>query len=259
MELTLPPITLRPYQARAITWLSTRKRGIVCAPAGSGKTLMAAGALEKVVLSVPRAQKVRVGWIAHTIEQKEQALTALEQFPALNETCDIVVACAASEVDWSDRDVLIVDECHWAGCDQWSKQVLACPGARWGFTATPWGEDPDRNTFLSELFGDQCLTISRDEVAGNIVPAKVIMLDASDQGIGMLIDVEIERLMTRRAYWWKGEDWELRAICTWQACIKLGIVKNRSRNEAAIKVALQHTDDSVLILVNEIEHGQVVV
>jgi superfamily II DNA or RNA helicase len=114
----------------------------------------------------------------------------------------------------------------------------------------------DRNHLLENLFGNQCLTIERSEVAENVAPAKVIMLDASDLRLGPIIDSEIQRTVEWRRRYWKGQDWELLAIVTWQVCIKRGIVGNRARNAAAISTALNHRNDSVLMLVNEIEHGE---
>ena len=259
METTQLPVSLRPYQTRGVDWLARRKRGIVCAPAGSGKTLIAAGALEKVATAVPRDRKVLVGWTCFTIEQRDQALAALERFPRIAELCEVKVECYASGIDWSDRDVLIVDEAHHSPSDQLSKQILACPGARWGFTATPWGDDPDRNKFLSEMFGGECLTISREEVAHNVAPVRIIMHDETDPGLQPLIDDEIEHTFNKRIRWWtlqKKEEWELRAICTWQACITIGIVNNKERNAAAIRLAKDHAADSTIILVNQIEHGK---
>ena len=132
LDRTAELVTLRPYQQRGVDWLAKRKRGIVCAPAGSGKTLRDAGALEKVATAVPRERKVLVGWTCFTIEQRDQAWAALEQFPRIAELCEVKVECYASGIDWSDRDVLIVDEAHHSPSDQISKQILACPGARSG-------------------------------------------------------------------------------------------------------------------------------
>lgn len=46
--------------------------------------------------------------------------------------------------------------------------------------------------------------------------------------------------------------------CAWQSCIKIGIVGNRARTQAAINLAVRHQRDTVLMLVNEVEHAQVV-
>jgi superfamily II DNA or RNA helicase len=254
--MTNSNMTLEPYQSKAVTWLSTTRRGIVVASAGSGKTVIMAAALDTVAKLKPRSEKIKAGWLCHTLEQKEQAIKALTMFPDLERLMEFRVECAASEKTWGDCAVLVVDEVHWAGCEQWSKQVLSCPGARWGCTATPFVEDPERNRLLLEMFGNQMLKIDRAEVSNRLAPAKVIMLDATDPGLQQPIDDEIKRTMAWRIKYWKGEEWKLKAIVSWQVCIKLGIINNAARNAAAVTLAKRHAADSVLVLVNEIEHGQ---
>lgn len=123
-------------------------------------------------------------------------------------------------------------------------------------TATPFGEDDDRNKLLLSLFDNHVLVIDRDEVACRLVPAHVHMLDAADSGLAPLMDAEIERVIQKRIRWWKGEMWELRAQASWYVCIKQGIVGNNQRNATAVAEAIRHGNDSVLMLVNEIEHGE---
>ena len=74
-------VTLDPYQQRAVDWLSGHFRALVVSSAGSGKTIIAAAAIQKVVRQKTRILPVRVGWPANTIEQCNQAREALEKFP----------------------------------------------------------------------------------------------------------------------------------------------------------------------------------
>ena len=249
-------MTLEPYQTKAVHWLTARSRGIVVAPAGAGKTILMASALDSVLSLKQRSSIVLIGWMCHTLEQKQQAQAALDEFPELSKAATVTIECAAAETDWSDYDVLVVDEVHWAGCDQWSKQVLSCNGARWGMTATPFGDDPERNEFLLSLFDHNLMEIGRHEVVNRLVPAVVHLLDDTDAGIRDVMEAEIERTIQRRRHWFKGADWELRAQVTWHVCIKRGIVGNAARNAKVVELAKRHAEDSVLILVNEIEHGK---
>ena len=249
-------MTLEPYQTKAVHWLSARSRGIIVAPAGAGKTILMAAALDSVLSLKQRSSIVLIGWMCHTLEQKQQAQAALDNFPELSKAATVTIECAAAETDWSAFDVLVVDEVHWAGCDQWSKQVLSCNGARWGMTATPFGDDPERNEFLLSLFDHNLMEIGRHEVVNRLVPAVVHLLDDTDAGIRDAMEAEIERTIQRRRHWFKGADWELRAQVTWHVCIKRGIVGNAARNAKVVELAKRHAEDSVLILVNEIEHGK---
>ena len=246
----------REYQDRAAAWLSVRKRGIVQSAAGSGKTRIVSLALNSVITKVERTRPVKIGWIAPTIETRNQGEEAMAQFPAVAAQ-DIKIECAQAETDWSDRDILIVDEMQFGGSNQWSKQIKSCQNCRWGVSATPWVEnDDERNKAVSELFDNQVFVIKREEVAHKLVPAIVYMNDHADDGLQAVIDEKIEKDYQRQRKWWKGEDWELRAVVSWNACIKLGIVSNKSRNDRCIYLSTSHAKDHVLMLVNEIEHGE---
>lgn len=105
---------VRPYQHQAAEWLSRRKRGAIIARAGLGKTVILAYSLDMAIKSRIRGRKVRIGWMANTREQCQQAQKAMDAFPLVARQ-DIKIACAAAATDWSDRDVLVVDECFPAG------------------------------------------------------------------------------------------------------------------------------------------------
>src|SRR4051812_49147865 len=101
-------ITLLDYQEEAKTFLARRKRALVQAPAGSGKTIIAAAALEQVLLRTPRTFKVRVGWMANTIDQCSQARDAIAKFPKLAAAIEATIECPAGMPDNAVFDVLIV-------------------------------------------------------------------------------------------------------------------------------------------------------
>lgn len=254
--MTPEPAILEDYQARAVDWLATTKRGIVVASAGSGKTILMSAAIQKVTLSRPRTTPVNIGWMAATIEQCQQASSALDRFPIPGGMASIRIQCAAADTDWTGYDLLVVDECHHSPASQWCRQVQACTGARWGCTATPFGEDPDRNNALLNLFDHNVFTISREEVSSRLVPAKVFMLDAFDPGIAEFMDREIEQKFERMKKWSKLPEWKLRANIAWRVCIERGIIQNRARNAAVLELARQHRDDSVLVLINDVKHAE---
>jgi superfamily II DNA or RNA helicase len=245
-------MTLELYQKSAVEWIRTRRRAICIAPAGSGKTVIAAAAIQSVVTARGREHPVRVGWMANTQEQCQQAHKALDNFPCRIERR---VACAAAATDWSDCALLIVDECHHAPAPAWRTQIESCTGARWGFTATPYSEDPERNEAMAVIFGTDRFTIDRQAVARRLAHARVVMLDATDPDLQQPIDAKIATDMRWRQRFWRGDPGQLWGQVAWQACIEMGIVQNRARNEAAVAAALAHRGDAVLVLVNQIEHG----
>lgn len=256
-------MTLRPYQIEPVAQLSKRRRAMVIAPAGSGKTIIAAAALNKVLLSVKRTKKVKVGWLANTQEQCQQARAALGLFKTVTELAEVKIHCAAADASWADRDVLIVDESHHSSAPTWKAQIESCQGARWGFTATPESENFDaaeRNQSLVELFAPESewIRVERDDVGSSLSKAKVHWLDVEVPGLRAKIDAEINRTYYGRLQYWKGSQGELKAMVAWQKCIEFGIVNNQPRTDMAVEFASLHVEkgDSTLVLVNQVEHGQ---
>jgi len=251
----IPVIEFRQYQSDAAEWISRRRRGMVISPAGSGKTLILAMAIAKVLERRGTDTKARIGRMCGTREQHDQGIAALEAFPIIAERAEWRVTCDPVRADFSDCDLLVVDECaHCRSAPTWQAAAATCPGALWGMTATPWGEDEDENAFLLKLF-EQVYEIDRAEIGDKLTPAIVRIVDASDQ----FIEAEIERLTMKTYSWrrkyWKGDPQELLGQIRWLECTRRGIVANETRNRAAVELAQRHAGDSVLVLVPQIEHG----
>lgn len=256
---------LETYQENAAEWLSRRRIGLVVAPAGSGKTVIAAAALDRVTRRKERTQPLKVGWIANTIEQCQQAQSALDMFktPML----EVKIACAAAETDWSDRAGLIVDEAHHLMAAGWMAQQQACKGALWGLTATPKLGDELRDDGLLRMFSGEVFTVDRSEVQNRVTQARVILLDATDPGLQPKIDAEVQRQLPRRAAQMKWvaqkqgrriSDQEIYGQLLFQTCVDIGIVGNTRRNDKAWQTAARHSgnNDQVLVLVNQVEHAK---
>lgn len=256
---------LRPYQVEPVALLAKRKRAMVIAPAGSGKTIIAAAAIHRVLMAQRRLKRVLVGWIANTQEQAQQARDAINLFPEIKQRADVRVKCAAADTDWSDCDALIVDEAHHAAAEGWRRQIETCQGARWGFTATPESENFDaaeRNQTLIELFAPESewIRVDRSNVGSSLSNARVRWLDVYAPGLREKIDAEINKTFHSRLRYWQGSSGELRAMVAWQKCIEIGIVNNKPRTDMAVSHACRHVDrgDSTLVLVNQVEHGKLV-
>lgn len=246
---------LRDYQQRAVDWLRKRRRGMIVAPAGSGKTIISSAAIYAVLTAKLREGRPIIGWLANTLEQCQQARDAIAAFPAIEQSADVRIACAAADQDWSDVALLVVDELHHSTAPLWYRQIMTCQGALWGMTATPETGDPERDAQLFEMFGES-FVIDRSEVAHKLAPAKVIMLPDTDPDMQRPMDAEIDRLFAIRSRYSRLPEGELMAMVKWQVCVKMGIIENKARNDAAVRTALRHANDHVLILVNQIEHGK---
>lgn len=241
---------LRPYQQRAVAYLQGKKRAFVISVAGSGKTLIAAGALAQSLAGF--AGPWRIGWIANTREQVQQAQDAAAKFGLT-----IDAHCAAAQPDCSQYDILIVDEAHHMPAATWSATVAKAQNIVWGFSATPWSTDPIRNDLLREFF-KEFHTVPREEVLahGSITKGIVFVHDVDHPG---QFDFDIEQQTItetarrcRRFPWVAREEHERRA--RWQATADT-VRLNTNRNEAIVHLAT-HEPGSVLVLVGTVEHGE---
>lgn len=279
--------TLEPYQAAASDWISRRRRGLVIAPAGSGKTIIAAAALARVIKAKKRDRCVSIGWLCNTLEQAEQAEVALAGFSALRDMARWEVSCAAAGEDWREKDVLIVDECHHGPADSWASQIATARGAVWGFTATPDTGETQRDVALVDLFAGQLYRVKREDVSNRLVQARVILLPDSDPDTAERVDEEVKGYMKRFAPGWRRNEvnallariksgsmseregqarlgeirGQLKSMAYWQAVNGAGIAFNTARTQAAVRVGARHilAGDRVLLLVNRVEHGQGIV
>lgn len=258
----------RDYQPPAIRALVTTRRGILKAPAGSGKTVIGAGALHD--WAGPRyrlggRRRLRVAWIANTIEQCDQARKAMALFPRLVDYLDVKVACYASGMSLADRELVLLDECHHVPAEEYRKMLDGQKGWRWGLSATPERADALADD-LYELIGPIIHEVPRAALveAGQLAKAKVIIHAPNkpkeyEKLVKDAATLEYDRRRARygRSPMWNDEEQWNR--CVWQEAQEIGIVQNRARNELTIKLAREHAEDSTLIIIGKIEHGEALV
>ncbi len=314
-------IELRPYQDAAVESIEYVHNGIIKAPAGSGKTIIAAEALRRWLQSQPRPSNVL--WYANTVEQVEQGKQACWDLGiTLSPRCNLEFACYAAGKACIGYDLVIFDEAHHIASFETRKCLDGYEGVRWGFSATPErGDDLKDDVF--ELIGPIVYTVERAELVetGKLAPAKVYFhapnardefqpaieeaaeagakkmeysinhvavqmqnksVDQVVRGLGketkqeaMLLaeryDYELEGTLKRLRYMaaarMNGDTdtirkWltaaaraELLSRARWHACQTQGIFENNARNHAIVDTAHEHINDSVLILVGSIEHG----
>lgn len=259
-------IALRDYQLPAVEQMARTKRGICQAPAGSGKTIIAAAALAK--WASPRAKlgkrKMLVAWVAHTTDQVDQAIKALEAFPSLKDTCDITTACYAAGMALARFDLVILDECHHIAAPEFRKCLEFHTGARWGFSATPFRADDLKNDVFS-LIGPIVQVVEREQLvtAGQLAKAKVIIHQPNLKNeMEHAIKEAAEPLFEERKRKWpfmfrhQKQINEQMGRCVWQVAQEIGITCNLKRNSHIIDLARQHANDSHLIIIGSIEHGE---
>jgi superfamily II DNA or RNA helicase len=240
---------LRPYQQRAVEW-ANQGDGLIIAPAGCGKTVIASS----IVKHYSQWPDWNFGWLAPTRETCQQAIASLKAVGV--DTSRVEVRCPHESVDFSSKKLIIVDEAKHAPADSWRRIIESCKGLRFGFDATPWGDDPERNAILRNLFRNNLYEIKREELGNVLAHATVFMSSATDFLIQQKIDDHIERLFKDRKRYMRIREPELRAMCAWEAITEIGIVQNQRRNGAAIMFANCGGHSPTLVLVPRVTLGE---
>ena len=242
---------LRPYQQRAVEWaIHSAGGGLIIAPAGSGKTLIASSIIKYAADKVPG---VSFGWLAPTRETCQQAVASLKAVGV--DPTRVEVRCPHESVDFSKKAVLIVDEAKHAPATTWRKIIESCPGSVFGFDATPWCDDPQRNQELRKLFRDTHFEIKREELQGVLAHATVHLSSASDRLLEDRINDRIEKLFNERKRYMRIRHEELRAMCAWESITEIGICENKARNASAITFA-NCSHGPTLVLVPRVTLGE---
>jgi len=243
-------MNLRDYQKNAVEWAKTSD-GLIIAPAGSGKTWIAASIIKHYATLNPTWT---FGWTAPTRETCQQARVSLRVADVPESVVD--VRCPHESVDFSNKNLLIVDECKHSPARVLRGIIESCRGLRYGFDATPWCDDPDRNHQLQKLFRFHQYEIKRSDIGDSLADAYLHLSDATDLNLKQKIDDNIDRLFVTRRRYMRISDDELKRMCAWESLVDIGICQNRDRNAYAVDYALEHLDMQTLILIPRIALGE---
>ena len=273
IETCLSGITLRDYQVAGIKDLFTRSRGVVKAPTGSGKTLLAAGAIKIAV----EKRQLRILFLTHLVELLHQTAKVIEKTTGIKP--DIIgdghktfnlSPVSVGTVQTLHRglcglkdksvpkgkpikyivppdpefkrflegvDFLIVDEAHRGDARMFQEVCDACRNTyyRMGLTATPLmkGDIPD-----AKLVG----------ITGPLI-ANITIQDLIDRGLLAQPVVKLIRV----------KEPALPKRMKWQAAYTKGIVRNTYRNGLIVEetLALVKAGLQVLVLVTQLDHGDI--
>lgn len=254
---------LRSYQVEPVRWLAKQSRGLLIAPAGSGKTRMALTALDDAW--IPES---RILWLAHTREQVAQAEAAMNDVcPHL--ICHIKFGCYAgmddAELLQSKYNHIICDEAHHLSRSSWGKVIEKLGDIKiWFLTATPWSGDEEGDNKLRLLVKNQYpLSLDAVREAGGLVETKVIWCGPHEPNfiLQKKVDKEVEYRTEKVIRWNKRISHataKQRAI--WLVNHKDGVVENYARNKLIVentRFTMQATPNpSVLVLVNHVAHAE---
>ena len=256
-----PTPSLRPYQTEPVDWLTKQERGLLVAPAGSGKTRMALTALSRI-----RIPDSRFLWLAHTREQVAQAQAAqADVCPDLN----IEYGCYAGMDDSVTLGIrythIICDEAHHLAKTSWGRVIKQADFKfLWLLTATPFSGDWESDQFMRSLYKDRYL-LDVEEVrrAGGLVETKVLWLGPleHDHTLQKEVDREVEYRTEKMVRWNKRiSHATAKQRSIWLVNHNIGIVDNTHRNQLVVdsakEVLDEHPGASVLVLINHVAHAQ---
>jgi superfamily II DNA or RNA helicase len=223
------------------------------APAGSGKTIIAAAAANAVA-----RPGWRIGWLANTVEQVEQAEAAVRLFTWSG--VDFILGCAAASPDFSGCQLVIVDEAHHSAAETWLQAIARARGTLWGFSATPWSEDVTRNALVRQCF-ERFHVVPRAALldSGHLAEGKVYMHDVDALGeFDAAIELETAAETQRRCARFRSiPRFEHERRAKWQITQQY-IQKNEKRNDTikGLCMARGLRTASLLLLVQSVEHGE---
>lgn len=244
----LPGITFRDDQLVLLQSLAKYNRGVILAPTGSGKTILAGG----VISMIPDAT---VLFLVHRKSIFSQTLDEFRKFgfsdylQPIGEGCKelpnkpIVVAMVQTFKKYdpdtyrNSFDCVIVDEAHHISKQegQYSAVLrnLKAP-IRLGFTAT-YPVEAEAIFTLEGLIGPPIGEVTRSE--------------GIELGIIATPKIKLIKLPNDR---------HVKSLNTYKDVYDRGVVHNRRRNRKILQIAKEYVDNgkSVLIVVERIEHGQ---
>jgi len=232
-------ITLRDYQIEAAKKLLSMGRGVAKMATNSGKTEVMAVIIKK--LSLPTVVIVhRKELLYQTAERLSKRIGCKVGMigDGVADMQDITVAMVQTlsnrNIDFSNNKVLIVDECHHISSDQMLNVVFRIPGEyRFGFSGTPLKHEVLSDLKLIAATGEVLIDISNKYLVDSGYSAKpkvhIITVESTD------ID-----------------EWETSYFEAYESFI----VNNTKRNAIIAEIA-SISSGTVLILVERIEHGEI--
>lgn len=247
-DITLPNINLYSYQKDAIKFILEKKRAVINAPTGSGKSMVGVAFVYNT--------KLKTLWLTHKLDliqqvykdfcnifdKKEIGIIGNGQLNFNNITIGTVQTLnnlikndkdlAAEEL--SKFDAIIIDEAHRTSSNSFVNVALLTRNAEYriGLTATPFMKSDEENKILEGIISKDIFTIQPKELIDRNILAKPF--------------VYYEKI-ENQIY---GDEW--------QDIYIEGIVNNELRNSKIKEISLKrvYKKDKVLIIVLHIEHGE---
>lgn len=230
-EVTIDPSFgphLRDYQRDAVTAALSRGRGVIVAPTGAGKTVIASEIMRKV--------DTRWLFLAHRKELVEQTKASAKRFAGieagdLNSGARVVVTTFQTfyrrmidgdfEPDIEKFGGLIVDEAHVLPATTFLDSIMSVDAYyRLGLTGTPYGRSDGRSLFVIGGCGPVIYQI-----------APTMLIDA-----GKLAKPRIQAVVCRQDYKMRFHQDQKSRGAEWRKAEKILITESFTRNKLVMKL-----------------------
>ncbi len=226
---------LRDYQTMAVSEAIKATQGVIQAPTGSGKTVIACGLMAATGLNTL--------FVVHTSVLLEQTVAAIRQFLGVEPGIigggrdDPRAVTVAMVQSLARRDLsslhpmfgmVILDEAHHCPADSFRTIVGGFPAAfRFGLTATPSRKDR-LHPVLYDIIGPIIARVDPRNlmISGSITPVEVIGVETA---YSTRYTKDYGRLITR-------------------------IAGDRRRNELVVDAVLRHMGERTLVLSERVDH-----
>lgn len=226
---------LRDYQSLAVTAAVRAGQGVIQAPTGSGKTVIACGLIA--------ATGMNTLFVVHTSVLLEQTAAAIRQFLGVEPGVigggrDDPAPITVAMVQTLGRrplaslhplfGMVILDEAHHCPADSFKSIVGGFPAAfRFGLTATPSRKDR-LHPVLFDVIGPIITKVDARSlmISGSIMPVEVVGVDT---GFKTRYTKDYSKLITR-------------------------ISVNRARNELVVDAIVRHMGERTLVLSERVDH-----
>lgn len=226
---------LRDYQHRAVCAAIAAGQGVIQAPTGSGKTVMACGLIS--------ATGMNTLLIVHTTVLLEQTVEAVRRFLGVepgvvgagqDDVRPVTVAMVQTLVRRNPvqlHDVfgmVVLDEAHHCPAESFKSVLARFPARfRFGLTATPSRKDR-LHPVLYDVIGPIATRVDARALmaGGSITPVEVVRVDT---GFSTRYTKDYGRLVTR-------------------------ISRNKARNELVADAVRRHMGERTLVLSERVEH-----
>lgn len=246
----LPPSAygahLRDYQREAVERCVTKKRGVLVAGTGAGKTVCAS--------EIMRVVRCRWIFLTHRRELVHQTMAAIKKFTGetvggIYDNERITVTTLQTFYsrlqhgrlqDVQRFDGLIIDECHIAPAATYLETLCSIDAYyRIGLTGTPEGRTDARDIFVIGALGPVIYKVTPQALVEN----------------GTLAKPAVTMLRCHQPYRMVYHEAKVRRAREWQKAERLLITESETRNGLLLD-AIERADKPCMVFVAKIAHGK---